>query len=286
MKLVIKDSKTKLFVLFLSLLLSTTGFSQATASNSYLTVNFIGWAADNPTSTMGKYSLEVISNQTCSLGGYDIAFVITGIPNLSPGNNNWSLSGAHINGNSQTFTFSGPYVGTGKFAVQILTVCHFTSIPLPIMVSTTSSLPMVLAYFKGTRDNDHLTFTWQTTQEQNVDHFAVLKKIDGDTTWSTAAVLPTLAQGGNSSIAIDYSLDYTFPVKTVAFLSPLLMFLGFNRQRRGSMLIVALSLSLLIISCSKKSIQPSNISRDPATYMLVEYDQDGRAHYSPNQLHL
>jgi Secretion system C-terminal sorting domain len=78
----------------------------------------------------------------------------------------------------------------------------------PITLSSTGTLPIILANFNAVVDNDQVNLTWTTQLEINSDHFVVQSSTNAGSTWNN---IGTVAAHGNSSTPINYSFTDAKP---------------------------------------------------------------------------
>lgn len=250
-----------------ALLVNLAAFGQSTASDAYLTVNYVGYAA-------GQYQLQVVSKQDASCNP-DIFINWDGvkISAVTPSNKG-QINSAKVTGASTTFYLTGPYVAGAKFVVLDLSICQWEgSAPAPITVSAApASLPIVLNYFKYAAG----AFQWQTAQESNSAFFQVQRQADGDTTWTT---IGSALAAGNSSTATNYSMAWG-GVATASILGLFIclgLACGLIKKYRD--LSVAALILVAAVSCTKTNAIPHRPTT-AGSYRLVEVDKDGATTYS------
>ena len=77
-----------------------------------------------------------------------------------------------------------------------------------ITLSSTGTLPIILAGFNAVVDNSQVNLTWTTQLEINSDHFVVQSSTNAGSSWNN---IGTVAAHGNSSTPINYSFTDTKP---------------------------------------------------------------------------
>lgn len=78
----------------------------------------------------------------------------------------------------------------------------------PVTLSSTGTLPIILANFNAVADNSQVNLTWTTQLEINSSHFVVQSSTNAGASWNN---LGTVAAHGNSSTPINYSFTDTKP---------------------------------------------------------------------------
>jgi Secretion system C-terminal sorting domain len=78
----------------------------------------------------------------------------------------------------------------------------------PKTLSSTGTLPIILAGFNAVVDNNQVNLTWTTELEINSDHFVVQSSTNAGASWNN---IGTVAAHGNSSTPINYSFTDTKP---------------------------------------------------------------------------
>jgi hypothetical protein len=78
----------------------------------------------------------------------------------------------------------------------------------PVTLSSTGTLPIILADFNAVVDNSQVNLTWTTQLEINSDHFVVQSSTNAGSSWNN---IGTVAAHGNSSTPINYSYTDTKP---------------------------------------------------------------------------
>ena len=77
-----------------------------------------------------------------------------------------------------------------------------------VTLSSTGTLPIILAGFNAVVDNSQVNLTWTTQLEINSDHFVVQSSTNAGSSWNN---IGTVAAHGNSSTPINYSFTDTKP---------------------------------------------------------------------------
>jgi hypothetical protein len=250
------------------MLLSLSSFAQSTASDAYLTVNYVGYDI-----FLGQYQLQVVSKQAASCNP-DITITWQGatISSVSPGMKG-QINNTRVMGDTTLFSLTGAYVSSATFTVTDLSICQWQgSSPKPITVSAApASLPIVLNYFRY-QDG---AFQWQTAQESNSAYFQVQRQADGDTSWNAIA---TVTAAGNSSTATSYEVGYSGAAKA-GFGVFIVLGLLLGMLYKGRKALVGLAFLPLAIACTKVVTKPA-ANNLPGSYRLVEVDKDGTPTYS------
>jgi hypothetical protein len=81
------------------------------------------------------------------------------------------------------------------------------------MVANSSVLPVSLIYFKAVVHDKKVVTTWQTSSEQNTDHFEVWRSRDAQ----SFDYVGRLAATGNSSFTFNYTLDDLNPYSGISY---------------------------------------------------------------------
>jgi hypothetical protein len=95
-------------------------------------------------------------------------------------------------------SIAGPGVAAG----------HGNTLTGPVTLSSTGTLPIILADFSTSVANGAIDLAWTTEMEINSDHFVVQSSTSAGASWNNIA---TLAAHGNSAIAINYSYTDSKP---------------------------------------------------------------------------
>lgn len=83
-----------------------------------------------------------------------------------------------------------------------------TTLTGPVTLSSTGTLPIILADFSAVVDNGSIDLTWTTELEINSDHFVVQSSTNAGASWNN---LGTIAAHGNSAEPINYSFTDSKP---------------------------------------------------------------------------
>jgi len=206
-------------------------------SNCLITINVNGTVELNTTVTLSNGSAMVIggssgnstllsignSNASGFAGSYSIILANDGVNStfqLVNSNALVNASGAGTYDGILTSFLSGTVttyfkqIGNAPAGFSGNTVASMQAAPDgtlragPITLSSTGTLPIILAGFNAVVDNGQVDLTWTTELEINSDHFVVQSSNNAGGSWNN---IGTVAAHGNSSTPINYSFTDTKP---------------------------------------------------------------------------
>src|ERR1019366_508009 len=126
----------------------------------------------------------------------------------------WSATATNIGSTTGGWQDNNPAVTTtgscgGSSAGTItsnLAVTLFSPFTFGDSLASVNPLPVELLYFNATYNGKNVDVTWQTASEINNDYFTVERSVDG-VNFTEVGVIPSKAQGGNSTSILSYYLN-------------------------------------------------------------------------------
>jgi len=136
------------------------------------------------------------------------------------------------------------------------------------------ALPVHFGKVSASLKNNVLLVNWSTESESNNNHFLIQISEDGNS-WKTIQTVQSKAEGGNSSVAIDYSAS--IPIQS-AFAATLILVvfgaIGNNKNKRLRVLLSILLCCAFFISCQKKDWLQT-VEKEKILVRIVQVDKDG-----------
>ncbi len=187
--------------------------------------------------------------------------------------------------NRMTTTVTGLVPGSYIFTLTATDKKNSASVTVHVTVLS-GVLNSTLAYFNASRNNNGVLISWQTDMESNNADFVIQESINGSS-FHDVIIIPSRAQGGNSSTTLNYS--YQIPnvnmqadMHNLALVMILLAsIMLISKLKKLYKCLVLAILCLLIFSCTKSASVPDNAPGSTATaFRLKQVDLDSRANYS------
>lgn len=259
-----------------------TGSAEKTDCSSSTTVTCpaLGTPSISPTSssilTGGSVTYN-ISNSTTGL--------LYAVTSSSSSTTNYAVSqwgtGSGLTMPTNTFNSVGTY-NVLVSAVSFSGAGCLASAAATIVVS--APLPVTLLYFTGRYENEQSKLAWETSMEENVDHFAIERSDDG----RQYAEIGTVKATGNSSTPIKYGYNDTKPVAKSAWYRLRTVDIDGKSRYSNAIRIVNETRSISVLSVTPNPFQSGlrvQVNSDkvlPATIRIV--DLTGREMYRSNKV--
>jgi hypothetical protein len=187
--------------------------------------------------------------------------------------------------NRMTTTVTGLVAGAYVFTLTATDKNNSASAKVNVKV-VSAILPISLAYFRVSKNDNDIILTWQTSMESNNSGFIIQKTI-GNSDFVDIAFITTKAVNGQSST----DLNYDYQINTAAGqagMSGILLVMTILASlvliSKSNLLLKYLILSvfcLLIFSCTKSVSSPEQHSQSSKTgFRLKQIDKDGHYNYS------
>jgi hypothetical protein len=191
--------------------------------------------------------------------------------------------------NRMTTTVTGMVVGNYVFTLTATDKNNSTSVTINVKVIS-GLLPVKLAYFQVSANDEGIKLDWQTNMESNNSLFVIQKSIDGSNFLDIASVA-SKANNGNSSSPLTYSYQIfskntTAGMNYMPLVMALLVSIALISQLNKVYKSLVLGLTcLFLFSCSKSVSTPNNTPISSKTeFRLKQVDIDGHFNYSEVKL--
>jgi hypothetical protein len=188
--------------------------------------------------------------------------------------------------NRMNTTVTGLVVGSYVFTLTATDKNNSASAILKVTVLP-GTLPIELAYFNVSRNDQGTLLTWKTDMESNSARFIIQKSINGSGFYDIATI-SSQAKGGNSSAALTYSYlisnsstqaDVHNILLAMTLLAAIVLIGKLKKLYKG--LVLAVICMFLFSSCSKSVTKPDNAPTSSSTaYRLKLVDKDNNVNYS------
>jgi hypothetical protein len=187
--------------------------------------------------------------------------------------------------NRMTTTVTGLVAGSYIFTLTATDKQNSSSAAVKITVIS-GVLPVQLAYFNVSKNDQGILITWQTDMESNNADFIVQESTNGSSFYDIAAI-SSQAKGGNSNIPLTYSYQISnnnsqADMHSIWFVMTLLALIVFITKLKKAYKCLILGIAcLFLFSCSKSVIVPDNTPASTVkAFRLKQIDLDNQVNYS------
>jgi hypothetical protein len=241
-------------------------------------------AITTPSITPTSSSILTGGTVTYSITGSqsDLLYAVT---SASSSTTNYAVSQWGTGGSLSVPTNAFNSIGTYNVLVSAVSFSGagcLSSSPATIVVS--APLPVTLLYFTGRYENEQSKLTWETSMEDNVDHFAIERSDDGRLYTEIGTVKAT----GNSTTPIKYGYNDTKPVTNNAWYRLRTVDVDGVARYSNVIRIVNETRSITVLSVTPNPfesglrVQVNSNKVSPATIRIV--DLTGREMYRSNSV--
>ncbi len=188
------------------------------------------------------------------------------------------------NSNRMTTTVTGLVQGSYVFKLAATDKQNSASAIVNVKVIS-GLLPLELAYFHASRNDEGIKLTWQTNMESNNSLFIIQKSIDGSN-FTDIASIASKAKNGNSSTQLTYSYqilgeimktDMHYMLLAMTLLASIVLISKLNKVYKSLVLGIV---CLFLFSCTKSVSVPNNTPISTKTeFRLKQVDLDGHFNY-------
>jgi hypothetical protein len=187
--------------------------------------------------------------------------------------------------NRMTTTVTGLVAGAYVFTLTATDKKNSASVTVKITVIS-GVLPVELAYFNVSRNDNGTLITWQTAMESNNAYFVIQESINGSN-FLDIATISSQTKNGNSNTPLTYSYQFSnnntqTDMHSMGLLMTLLGFIVLiSKLKKVYKCLVLAMACMFLFSCTKSVISPQNASASTAkAFRLKQVDLDNRVNYS------
>ncbi len=187
--------------------------------------------------------------------------------------------------NRMTTSVTGLVAGSYVFTLTATDKQNSSSASVKITVIS-GVLPMQLAYFNISKNDNGILVTWQTDIESNNARFVIQESTNGSAFYDIAAI-SSQAKGGNSNTPLTYSYQISnnntqADMHSIWLVMSLLAFIVFVSKLKKAYKYMLVGIAcMLLLSCSKSIIVPDNAPTPTVkAFRLQQIDLDNHVNYS------
>ncbi len=191
--------------------------------------------------------------------------------------------------NRMTTTVTGLTAGTYIFALTATDKQNSATASVKVTVIS-GVLPVQLAYFNISKNDNGVLITWQTDMESNNARFVIQESTNGSSFYDIATI-SSKANSGNSDIPLTYSYQISnssiqadlHNILVVMTMLSLIVLFGRLRKLYKCLLLGIICLSLF--SCTKSNIASDKApTAGPTAFRLKQVSMDNSINYSEIKL--
>jgi len=187
--------------------------------------------------------------------------------------------------NRMTTTVTGLVAGSYIFTLTATDKQNSSSAAVKITVIS-GILPVQLAHFNVSKNDQGILISWQTEMESNNSGFIIQESTNGSSFFDLAAI-SSQAKGGNSNTPLTYSYQISnnnsqADMHSIWFVMTLLAIIVFiSKLKKAYKCLILGIVCMFLFSCSKSVTVPDNTPASTVkAFRLKQIDLDNQVNYS------